>query len=560
MSLNLKEQILHYGLGETLYSFAFIYKFAKTSVINPILGEDNKKIIESLENYRGENKELDLAMQSITNVDSNTITEIFKLFSEMSLEEISQIALWDVDNSMYNMSTPDSLSELAIRILEHNNDGKNIIDLGSYTGGFLTKYASYYDNYNYNGMDIYYKYNNVAKLRLALLGANSKFIDADMFKCTPEHKYNKIFINSPFVSKPSFPMIDLINNTNEINAKFTSSVSSDWFFVEKAHEFLKDGGRAVAIILNSSLSKMTDSYIREQIIKSGMIEAIITLPSKVFPYSGISSSMIVLSNNNDSVKYIDASNLFIAERRMNLLDVNKIFDLYSSNTDSDFVKIISNSKFEKYDYSLSSNYYFDSFKMDLINPTKLSDVITEIFRGYQISAREMDEYIVDDNDYSYKVLNLSNINNGIIDYDLSAIKIQNDKLDRYLVKDGDIIISAKSSKIKVGLVTIDENEKIIASGNLLVVRPDKTKINPAYLKMFLESEKGTKILNMIQTGTVILSINPSQLREIEISLLPIEEQDRLANIYLAKIDAIELAKRKVQQLEKELKNISIENI
>ena len=105
-----------------------------------------------------------------------------------------------------------------------------------------------------------------------------------------------------------------------------------------------------------------------------------------------------------------------------------------------------------------------------------------------------------------------------------------------------------------------ENEKIVASGNLLILRPDKKKINPYYLKLFFDSDKGNKILSSIQTGAVILSINASQLKKINISLLPMDEQEKLANKYLAKIDSIKIMKAKLQQLEEELNDIGKDNL
>jgi len=173
----------------------------------------------------------------------------------------------------------------------------------------------------------------------------------------------------------------------------------------------------------------------------------------------------------------------------------------------------------------------------------------------------MDELSVPSNEIgAYKILNLSNINNNIIDYDLVAIKPNSDKMDKYLLQDGDVIVSAKSSKIKTAVVEITNDDKILASGNLLVLRPDKSKINPVYLKMFFESETGNKILSSIQTGTVILSINPSQLKKIDISLLDMKRQEELARKYMAKLDSIQVTKLKLQQLEQELKNICLEEI
>ena len=567
---NIKKQLLCYGLENDLYYLAYIIKTLKINFpyenkLEAIM--NNRDILEfhvrdyfrnELRDYIVSDEALNIAIRNLSIDNKKTSAfDIIKLLDELSVEGLNNIAYLDIDSSMYNENTPESISELAIKILENNN-GKDIVDLGSHTGNFLLKYFSQNRDYNYNGYDINYENIDISIVRAALANVNAKFVKADIFKCVREHRFDKVFMNQPFLPRANEIMLDLINNTNELNVKITPGISPDWLFVEKALEFMKASGKVVSLILNASLSKVNDLEIRKSLIKEGKIEVIIKLPAKVFPYSGINSSLIVLSNNNKSVKYIDASNMFIPERRINKLDVETIYRLYLSELCSDNCKIVSISEFEKYDYNFASGLYLNNYSAELINPTKLGSVIDDMFRGYQISASELDKYVVEDDNYTFKIINLSNINNGIIDYsNLTSVNIDNSKLDKFLVKNGDIIISAKSSKIKLGLVSNVGEDKMIASGNLIVIRPNNKIINPAYLKMFLESEQGLKILYTIQTGTIIMSINPSQLKGIEISLPEMDIQNDLARKYLAKLDAIEIAKRKVHQLEEELRNINL---
>ena len=87
-----------------------------------------------------------------------------------------------------------------------------------------------------------------------------------------------------------------------------------------------------------------------------------------------------------------------------------------------------------------------------------------------------------------------------------------------------------------------------------MLRIDQTKLNPYYLEMFLNSSDGQTILKQIQTGTVIISINPSRLASITISALPFEEQNMIANKYKAKQKQITLAQEHIKKLENELDN------
>ena len=72
--------------------------------------------------------------------------------------------------------------------------------------------------------------------------------------------------------------------------------------------------------------------------------------------------------------------------------------------------------------------------------------------------------------------------------------------------------------------------------------------------MYLNSQTGQTILNQIQTGSVIISINPSRLIDITISTLPIEEQNKLAEKYKSKKLQLQLAREHIKQIEEEQLN------
>ena len=75
-------------------------------------------------------------------------------------------------------------------------------------------------------------------------------------------------------------------------------------------------------------------------------------------------------------------------------------------------------------------------------------------------------------------------------------------------------------------------------------------MNPYYLEAYLNSSDGQTILNQIQTGSVIISINPSNLLNIKISMLPLEQQEKIGNKYLSQKKMIEMTKERLKELEK----------
>lgn len=118
-----------------------------------------------------------------------------------------------------------------------------------------------------------------------------------------------------------------------------------------------------------------------------------------------------------------------------------------------------------------------------------------------------------------------------------------DKLSKYYLEDGDLIITAKNSIVKTAVYKAEDNKKIILTGNLIVIRLDKNKCDPYYLQAFLNSEDGQNEIKSIQTGTTIKVINPKRLEEMMIPLKVIEDQKKIAA----------LCKKTIQEIQ-DLKN------
>ncbi len=564
------------GLETYVYNFAYIYKYAKlhdinlNSHIDEFCKESNGKPIENLydiNNFlcyvlKDEMKEdsiLESAVQGIKkNQIENRCVDLLSFFGEMSEKELSEVAFWNMDTSIYNENTPESLIELSIGLLESNNHGNKIMDLGTCNGNFLINYTKTNPQYSFNGIEVNFESSNTTALRLAILGVKSKVRVADEFFCENEAYYDKVFSNPPFMQKATEVMLDLINKSNDLDVEFTASVSPDWLFVEKARQFINHNGKAVCIVLDSSLSKKTDNYIRKRLVEEGWVEAVIALPSKVFSYSNISSSILVLSRGNKSVRFIDATKLYEAERRINIIKVKEVLEIYESiKEDTENSKTVTCKELIKDDCILKVESYLDNYKVDLINPVSLDAVTESIFRGYRITAKQMDNNRrTDKYAKKYKILNVGNINGGVIDNNLDSVYMEKENLDKYLIKNGDILLTCKTSKIKIALYESENEDNVIASGNIIVIRPNKKKIRPAYLRMFLDSEKGQKLLNSIQTGATIISINTSALKEMPIPLLDNETQQRLAIEYMSILDNLNMHKKKILELEDEIKNFS----
>ena len=98
-------------------------------------------------------------------------------------------------------------------------------------------------------------------------------------------------------------------------------------------------------------------------------------------------------------------------------------------------------------------------------------------------------------------------------------------------------------------------QKIVANGNLFIIRLDETVADPYYIKAFLESETGITLLKSIAVGAAMPNLSAEAIRNMQIDLPPLEKQKVIANRYRAKQNEIVLLKRKLAQAKDSLGQI-----
>ncbi len=495
-------------------------------------------------------------------VESN-LHNIFNYLNNLSEEKIIDIICEDYSiYSRYNISTPNSINDLAYQILE-SNDNKEILDICSFTGNFLTYYARKKKNYNFTGIEINARSNIIAQEKMNALRVNNNLINDNVFKQNFKKKFDKVFCNFPFGLKLNESDYNLINNLNsEIKYEFNSRISSCWAFVNSVINSLSKDGRAAIVMTNGSLFKLPDQEYRKLLVENGYVEAVISLPERLFANTCIPITLLILSKNNESIKFINAEKMLsnqIFHSHVNELNVEEIMSEYNSLNNTKNSKIVSNDQVANNNYSLYVQNYMEIENIEVKNPKKLNDVCKEIYRGYQVSSNEINQYSINfDGSEEYQIVNITNINDGVIDSNLTKIYLDTDKLNKYVLHDKDLLVTSKGTISKFAVVELKKDEKLVPSGNFTILRLDKNIINPYYLKIFFESNKGKSIINSIKSGGVLPAINLSQLKTINIPVPPLEEQIKVVNRYLAKTDEIKIVKDKLRKLEESLTDIANE--
>lgn len=529
------------GANKILDKLIFIYK--KSDVYTKELEILEK--IRSLFEINNFNEEIDTDFSS--QIINLTEEDIKKIISKNTLDVIN-----------YPMKDNDATSKEIIDLITYClniKDQDDVLDLCSGRGDFLVSLAN--QNLRLDGVEINRDNVLISKIRLSILkDINFEIINGDALTYRFNKKYDEIFCEFPLGLKVN----EFILNQMEKDLFYTwrkPGLTADWLFINKMVTILKNKGRAAIIVPDGLLFKSMDADYRRDLLVSGVVKEIIKLPSGVIPNSNISANLIILArhNENNEIKFIDASQEYIENKiGKRQLDVKAIIDLINGkNTDEDKVKI------EKYgeilrtdDVILTVNAYVKKQQPNYINPHLLKEFIVDKYRGYQLTSKEQNE--ITDKNGNYELLTISDIEDGRISNSLLRINDNKSKYDRYLLKDGDVVISARGTKIKVAVAEI-KNRNIIPNGNLLVLRLNTEKLNPYYLQAYLNSENGQLSLEQIQTGAIIMSINPSRIEQMKVSIVDKETQDIFVERYKRKLMELNIAQEHVKKLKYQIDNL-----
>ena len=498
----------------------------------------------------------DLALDCIVsfsayNEKDSGFEQALYIMEELTLDEIKDFIINGVQNFAYrdNCGTPISLCELVEKLF--NVKRRSVIaDYGCANGDFLVNYAKNNPNNKYLGYEINYDAKLLAKIRLTFLNVDNYIQEENILKSNDFMRADFIFSEPPFGMRIGsiFRADYELGQINKLNLRLTQT--SEWMFIDKILSNLNENGKGVIVVPEGILTNQFDIEQRSFLVEHNLIEAVIKLPTSFFQTTSISTSLMILSNNkiDNSFKFIDASEMYSEQGRTRTLLVDEIIKAYKNDSNS-----VSLEKIRENNYVLSANRYKSLKDIKIENPVKLAELAEDIFRGTQIPADILKKYSTSENsDDVYKIVSSGDIVNGMFDTNtLEKIKIQKN-YDRYLLQNNDLLISCKSTKVKTSIVEISKDEKIIPSGSIIVVRCKTQLLNPVYLKMFFDSNIGIKLLASIQTGTTIISINPTALGTIDIACPPIEKQQELANKYLSTLDMLKLERKKIEKLENKL--------
>lgn len=326
--------------------------------------------------------------------------------------------------------------------------------------------------------------------------------------------------------------------------------TSDWYINEMLVKSIKENGRAVALMNSGAMNNKIDEESRRFFVENGYIEAVIKLPERLaLRMRGM--VLVVFSHGNKGVRFADASGCYVNGRRSNELsadNIEAIVAMLKSNGENS--KEISVEQLLKADCVLTPERYLIP-DIDSQDSISIGDAIKAVKRAVPLKAAALDKAVVSE-ETSIKYIRLADLQDGVINDQLCSLKELEEKWNKYLLDDGDVVISKIAKPCKLAVYRKRRGEAVVMVGNMYALSIDEEKLNPYYLQAYLQSELGDAALDACSTGSTLPIISVEALKSLQIPVPSIKVQRIIAERCVETLTKIKMHKRMLNKAIEEL--------
>lgn len=456
-------------------------------------------------------------------------------------------------------SSPSSLNKLVTKII-NLKDGESFCDFGSGDGKLLLNVfdAAHKNKFNckYTGYEINAKQVLVSKCLMCMFNVDTTIINCDFMRDIHRGQFDKGYLYPPFGLKYSIDEWDSLKGI--YGDLFTSRTESELLYLLKALENIKENGKLVTVFTTGAAFRSSGMLARKYLVENNYVEGIISLPARTLGFTAIPIDLWILKKDqkkSNVIKMLDASNNILdkGSKIAVELDVSTIIEEYNNNA-----KCVSIEDIKKNEYSLSINIYeVEKLTDSILNPVNIEDVC-KIEKGSQYTISKFKDQI-SNTPTDYQLLTSINIQDGIVDYDSLPYVYPDPKLLKFKLEEGDIVVTTKSTVVKTFVANDLPDRNIIVTGGMIILKPDTSKVNPTYVKMFLDSSIGKSEFKSIIKGNTIGFVPFKEFKERMIISCPsLEKQNKLSEQYNNMLWTINALTKQLADTKDELANI-IEN-
>lgn len=304
--------------------------------------------------------------------------------------------------------TPRSVVSLLVRILDPQ-PGETVYDPACGSGGMLIEAVQHMHHSSLCCGSIFGQEKNVvnaaiAKMNLFLHGASDfSIMQGDTLR-NPKilqggevAKFDCVIANPPF-SLEKWGSTEWSADPYGRNVWGTPSDScGDYAWIQHMVKSMAPGKGRMAVVMPQGIlfRGNEEGKIRQKLVESDLVEAVVTLGDKLFYGTGLSPCFLILRRmkpaaHSARVLMIDGTKILTAKRAQNVLepkDVDQLYDLYCRYEDiEDYSQVVSIDEIRQKEYNLSPNRYVQYHKEEI---TPYEDVLAAFRAAYEeVKLRE----------------------------------------------------------------------------------------------------------------------------------------------------------------------------
>ncbi|MBR5613990.1 MAG: N-6 DNA methylase [Clostridia bacterium] len=506
---------------------AFVLRFCRKFSIN-LKEEDTlpgllSRLFQKISRY--EIKESAFAFDSympwnILQQDWNLHDSINELFYELYKTEFAS-AEWlinAVDEILGNEVLTPKLVRTLIAKLAAQKRVSQITDLCS--GTFLLGLEVWNemgknDDVNCYGEEINPYFCAISRLLLFLCDVGNFAVkEQDVIKDNPDKivsQASKVIVaDLPLVGNRTIPVPDKDSFLSEKKR----TLYADWMIIYKILQQLTSGDRAFLLVTKGALVRENEYFLRKHFIDADCVDAVMTLPNSIYPNYNLPMNLLIFEKGRSeerkgTVLFIDLNQESTPTLHDNTIE--QIFRMfYEYKAEEPFARIVDYDEIVSKDYILNPQIYLAGEGV-LDGQLAIRDIAC-VTRGIQDLSGNRAV-----NSKERYLLNVRDIQEGEIIYETAEVIEGGNPLweEKFLIKEDDIIITAKGATIKLAIVPPNPSSAYI-SGNLMILRVNTDRYSPYVLYEYLLSEKGQRALNLIQTGTTIRVLGTKKMEQLKI--------------------------------------------
>lgn len=280
--------------------------------------------------------------------------------------------------------TPQAVSKILTKIAmsgQEEKKGLSVYDPCMGSGSLLLnakKYAKEPGYIKYYGQELMTSTFNLARMNMFLHGImpenqklrNGDTLDGD-WPTGEETDFHMVLMNPPYSAKWSAASGFLQDERFSDYGVLAPKSKADYAFLLHGLYHLKSKGTMAIVLPHGVLFRgAAEGKIREKLLRSGNIYAVIGLPANLFYNTSIPTCIIVLKKHRDGrdVLFIDASRKYEKGKKQNSMteaDIDSVIALYNQRETVDKEAYLATFEdIEKNDFNLNIPRYVDNFEKE----------------------------------------------------------------------------------------------------------------------------------------------------------------------------------------------------